>query len=523
VKTLLAAASVILLALSGLLVAAPAVAATPTPSPDTGYVTYSGTATDSNDDAPQSGVATAPARARVDCTGKTCVLTELSFDDQSDGVDNIDLTEGRRLELSGGSGTFQMAGFGDPCDNIFASSGTLTVTVDSTHIRAIRSLHYDAGQCGYDRDYHFTGTFDLPISGGTPCVLDDSCRTSTPTPVVTAAANGGTHLPGRSTGPRAASVPSVLSVLPTIANAITARNSIWAAATAVVLVLLIAIPTTFFNQAAGKANELLEAWWRRRRGPRPVKKEPEKPVRLAGWPLAAFGVVAASLISAFVDPHFGLDAASARTFASILVSFILDVCLGWFALLLIVRKTHPTSTAKFEFKPLTLLIVVIAVLFTRLTNFQPGIVFGLVAGITFGGLLATAEKARVALIGLGWAFGLGVVAWVGYSLMGQHPLFVHETLSGIAIAGFSTLPIALLPVRGLTGATVWAWKKWVWAIAYGVGLFGFMVMLMPMPFSWQKVPLNLIVWLALYLAYAVVAVALWMLVERPWKKETVPA
>ncbi len=357
----------------------------------------------------------------------------------------------------------------------------------------------------------------MSFASGTACLIDSSC----PTPTPGAHALAGGSVTGRSSGPRAASAPSVLSALPTIATALTARNSVWAAATAVILVLLIAIPTYFFNEAAGQASTLLEEWLGRRRKPKPkpkpMKAVQEKPVRLAGWPLAASGVIAASIISAFVDPRFGFDAASLRTFASILASFVIDVCIGWFLLLIVVRKTHPASTARFEFRPITLLIVVAAVLFTRLTSFQPGIVFGLVAGVVFGGLLATADKARIALIGLGWSFGIGVVAWVGYSVTGSHPVFLHETLSGIAIAGSSTLPIALLPVRGLTGALVWQWKRWVWAVAYGIGLFSFMVMLMPMPFSWQSVPLNLIVWLVLYLAYAVVAVGLWLLVARPWK------
>jgi hypothetical protein len=253
---------------------------------------------------------------------------------------------------------------------------------------------------------------------------------------------------------------------------------------------------------------------------------------LAGWPAAAGGVVAASIISSFVDPRFGFDPASIRTFLSILTSFLLDVVIGWFAVLLIVRKTHPQSTARFEFKPLTLVIVVVAVLFTRLTSFQPGIVFGLVAGVAFGGLLATAEKARVALIGLGYSFGIGLLAWIGYTALSATSgspdavtIFVRETLSGIAIAGSSSLPIALLPIRGLTGATVWEWKRWVWALGYAIGLFGFMVMLMPMPFSWEKVPINLIVWIGAYVAYAAVAVGVWLALERPWRKpvETVSA
>ncbi len=518
-KNLVAAASVMLLALGGLAFAVPASAATPTPSPGT-ILTYTGTSTTSVPGQQLSNTVV-PAVGTIDCTSGRCTITSISLDDSANGNGILQMNHHNPLVLDHGKGTFQLAAYGSLCDDENLPAGRFVVTATPTDFTGIfDGQAREPVQCadGQRSETAFTLTIAMSFTSGTACLIDSSCPTPTPTPAVTAAAGG--PLAGRSAGPRAASVPGVLSVLPTIAAAVTARNSIWAAATAVVLVLLIAIPTHFFNEAAGRASSSFEAWWRKRRPPRREKRsEPERPVRLAGWPLAAGGVIAASIISAFVDPHFGFDAASLRTFASILVSFVIDVCIGWFVLLLVVRKTHPASTARFEFKPLTLLIVVVAVLFTRLTDFQPGIVFGLVAGVAFGGLLATAEKARVAMIGLGWSFGIGLIAWLGYSLTSPHLVFLHETLSGIAIAGSSSLPIALLPVRGLTGAVVWTWKRRVWALAYAVGLFAFMVMLMPMPFSWQSVPLNLIVWLALYLAYAVVAVGLWLLVARPWKPD----
>ncbi len=539
-KKLLALVSAILVAAGGILVAIPASAATPTPTaPADRTVVYTGTSTTSIPEHPEYNAAAnggvLPAAARLDCNELPCTLA-LTIDDAADGEGTIDMTEGRKLAVVDGRGTFAMAGFGTICDDIALPPGTLTVTATDTGFTGTRDGGGEADRNCPDGSVSgsppFLLTFAMTLTSGQPCVIDDSCFTPTPTPTAAAAATSATT--GRSPGHRAASAPSVLSALPAIATAVTVRNSVWAAAAAVVLVLLIAFPTHFFNQAAEKANDRFERWWKRRQKKSTAPTTAGrvgKAVQLAGWPAAAGGVIAASIISAFVDPSFGFDAASLRTFLSILVSFVVDVVIGWFALLLIVRKTHPSSTARFEFKPLTLLIVVVAVLFTRLTSFQPGIVFGLVAGVTFGGLLATAEKARVALIGLAYSFGIGIVAWVGYSLLtasaGDHPgavaVFVRETLSGIAIAGSSSLPIALLPLRGLTGATVWAWKRWVWAVGYGVGLFGFMVMLMPMPFSWQRVPLNLVVWIALYLAYALVAVGLWLLVEQPWRKPAAAA
>jgi hypothetical protein len=52
--------------------------------------------------------------------------------------------------------------------------------------------------------------------------------------------------------------------------------------------------------------------------------------------------------------------------------------------------------------------------------------------------------------------------------------------------------------------------------AYAVGLLGFFLVLMPMPFAWDGVRASLWAWVGLYLAYAAVAVALWLVTVRPW-------
>ena len=257
------------------------------------------------------------------------------------------------------------------------------------------------------------------------------------------------------------------------------------------------------------------AWWRKRRPARALKPRD-------GWPLAAAGVLAASVISSFVSPDFGFNAASIRVFLSILLSFVLDAVVGWFVVVWLVRRANPGAKPSFTFAPLTLLVVIAAVIFTRITGFQPGIVFGLVAGVTFGAVLATSGKAKATLISLGYGFAIAVIAWIGYGLLegaeGAVAVFTRETLSSLAIGGIAALPIALVPLRGLSGHTVFAWKRWVWITAYAVGLVGFFLVLMPRPFSWAEVPLSIGAWIGIYLAYAVAAVGLWLALVRPWKK-----
>ncbi len=358
--------------------------------------------------------------------------------------------------------------------------------------------------------------------------------------------------------------PSVLSALATPAGAGTEPAQLGLAAIlAVVLVLLMAFPTSLLNSAVDAGTDRWSTWRRERRARRagpleaphdtgrtpaalaaqataPATDDSTAPApdavaaaarepspRPRGWGAALAAVAAAGLLSAFVDPGFGFNPGSVRVLLSLLVSLAIEVVLGWLIVIWIVRRTLPDATHRFTAKPFTLLIVLAAVIFTRVTGFEPGIVFGLVAGVSFTLLTRTAATAaRMALIPLGYAFGLGLIGWAGYGLIGGPAAsgdsvaltFVADTLSSLAIGGMVALPLALMPVRGLTGHTVWSWNRYVWAGCYAVGLFAFFVVLMPMPVSWGEVPFTLATWVSLYLAYALTAVAAWLVLVRPWRQ-----
>jgi hypothetical protein len=456
-----------------------------------------------------------PATIRIECPGGECFIASAHLvSPQYDW----DLTQGRRLELVDGHGEYQMEEWGDICGGVFwAVDGPMTVDAASDGITIIRSGRGTAddpclGEAAGIAEISFTGTITGTVSGGDPCVLDGSCPAGEP--LVS---------PGQS----GADDPGTLSTLPTVADSARPSNILWAIGFAVVLVLLVAFPTHLLNTAAEHGTDRFSAWWAARTG---TKKRALPPAleRLNGWPLAIIGVVVASVISAFVDPRFGLDAGgSFRILGSILLAFVLDVAVGWVLLLLFLRRTMPDSKARLRFAPASLLLVLAAVVFSRITGFQPGIVFGLVAGVVIGATLATAVKARVALIGLGYSFAAGLLAWVAYTIVvavsgpdsSAGGLFVQETLSAIAIGGMAVLPVALFPLRGMTGYDIFSWNRVVWGAAYALGLVGFFFVLMPMPFAWKGVPFELGVWVGLYLLYAVAAVVIWLAITRPWDKK----
>jgi hypothetical protein len=480
------------------------------PIPD--FVEYTGTGSTQGFNGGATGPY--PADIRIECPGGACFIASAHLvSPQYDW----DLTQGRTLELVNGHGEWEMEEWGDICGAVFwAVGGPMIVDADAEGITITRNGRGTAndpclGEAAGLVEISFTGTVTGTVSGGNACVLDGSCPAGEP---VTS--------PGQS----GADDPGTLSTLPTVASSARPGNILWAVGFAVVLVLLVAFPTHLLNTAAEHGTDRFSTWWTQKRATK--RALPPALEKLNGWPLAIAGVVVASIVSAFVDPSFGQDAGgSLRILGSILLAFALDVALGWVLLLLFLRRTMPDAKARLRFAPASLLLVAAAVVFSRITGFQPGIVFGLVAGVVIGATLATAAKARVALIGLGYSFAAGLLAWIFYAIVtasgpgdSAGALFVQETLSAVAIGGMAVLPVALFPLRGMTGYDIFSWNRIVWGIAYAVGLIGFFFVLMPMPFAWQGVPLELGVWVGLYLVYAVAAVAIWAFITRPWDRGT---
>jgi hypothetical protein len=530
-----------------LLGAAPSLASTPTPTPSSSMiVVYTGTGISTNSAYPEfaKDAIVLPTTATVDCTASPCTILS-TVTDTSSGNIIYDLTDGTKIPLVRGRASAQIVGHSDAlCVDGEVPPGEFGATASGDTITITFVFGHLADQtCADGSSAHtvdgFVYTAKLTAPAGTGCLATHTCRNSVPAPAASSLA-----LPAAATGPLRVAPHAIqladrstLSTLPTTRAAFSVANVAWAVAATVVLALLIAFPSHLLNSATEAGTDRLSEWWAsRRRRIRALRKPeaaaetastPSKPVNFAGWPLAAAGVLAASLISSFVNPSLGLNPASLRVFLSILVSFLLDAVAGWFLLILFVRRAMPSATARFHFAPASLVIVLVAVLFTRITGFAPGIVFGLVAGVAFGAIAATADKARHTMISLGYSFVLAIIGWAGYSAIaetaGAHPaawiVFVQETLSSMAIGGLAALPIVLVPVRGMAGHVIWSWNRWIWGSSYVVGLFGFFVVLMPKPFSWATVGLSVWTWIGLYLAYAITAVVLWLIITRPWKKD----
>jgi hypothetical protein len=313
--------------------------------------------------------------------------------------------------------------------------------------------------------------------------------------------------------------PSVLSKLPK-AGDVNTQAVATAGGAAVVVGSLMVFPAGLLNDSI---DELFKRLTERRRSKRGLTA-----AREIRWWEAASGVMAAGVISGFIDPHFGINAGSARVAVAIVLSFLLEVVLGWALVSWLVRRTTPDASPKFSFQPASLLIVAALVVFTRLTGFQPGIIFGLVAGIGFGDKLGKASTGKVTAIGLAHGYALAIAAWIGYSLLNtSHSVFgafVSDLLASLTIGGVAAMPLVLLPIGGMAGSKVFEWNRTIWGTFYLLGLFAFFVIVMPMPAEWSDVNLSLGTWLAGYAVYLTVAIVAWRVAHRtPRKKPRSPA
>jgi hypothetical protein len=326
--------------------------------------------------------------------------------------------------------------------------------------------------------------------------------------------------------------PSTLSGLRTIQDAAPTGVQ-WAviASGSLMLMLVVGWPSTLLNAVVGSRYQSMVRWVTSRLPGRKADAAPDSstPITRSGLPgwLMWPGFALAAILGAFVDPDFGLNPMSARLVVTLFLSFLLFNLTAWTIVRRVAVRLQPESNPYLRFRWGSLLLVIVAVLVARLLGLEPGVIFGLVAGIAYATTLQAAKSAVVTTVGSGFGLALALVAWVGYSLLAPVQIdnfgyvFLVEFLAGVTVKGVSTLPLSLLPLGNLDGVKLFGWKKAVWGASYAVGLAAFMLVLATIPKAWGEIP-DFLRWVWIFGAYAVVAVVVWAVNARMLKKKPLP-
>jgi hypothetical protein len=203
--------------------------------------------------------------------------------------------------------------------------------------------------------------------------------------------------------------------------------------------------------------------------------EPARPFWTTLRGVATF-VLLSAVIYAFLDPTIGLDLDTLATIAGLALS--LAAMLLAFAIPLWILARGQGIGLSAEALPGTLIVAVICVVLSRVVDFQPGYVYGLIIGFSFTREVSKVESGRFEAIATGVALAVALVSWVALPAVragdaGFMTTMLETALAGLVVAGLEAALFGMLPLRFLPGERVRAWNPRVWAGILGVATFAF--------------------------------------------------
>jgi hypothetical protein len=229
-------------------------------------------------------------------------------------------------------------------------------------------------------------------------------------------------------------------------------------------------------------------------------------------------VVAASLISAFLDPAFGFDAESLPTFAGFFAGLTI-VLVAFEVPPILIRWRTTGEIGRLRVLPWTLVLAALFVLVSRLVGLEPGYLWGIVLGVTFSREVSPAAEGREAALGMLVTLAAAIGAWLvlgairasGLPAADPATVFVETATVAVVVAGLEAVAFGMLPIRFMPGRTIYVWSRPAWAMLFALGLFAFIQILIG-PSSGYLADLSPGAWLAatgVFAAFGAFALLFW--------------
>lgn len=264
---------------------------------------------------------------------------------------------------------------------------------------------------------------------------------------------------------------------------------------ALLIAFLVPFPGTLFNKTVEANYTEIQGWiagLKRRWNSflNALAIGPLGPVRRGVSRLLAgrFGVLIflglSALVYGFLSPTFGLDPDSLALFLGLLVGLAFITA----AFDLPLRIYHGRTSKAHDKGVLralwwTLLVAVICVVVSRLMNFQPGYLYGLVVSIVFVTEISRRDEGIGVWLASFWLIILSFVAWILLAFVRQGEfdpwlsLFLQTVLVTFVVAGIETLAIGLLPMRFLPGHPLFQWRRGAWFVLFALSIMGYLLIL----------------------------------------------
>jgi hypothetical protein len=283
-------------------------------------------------------------------------------------------------------------------------------------------------------------------------------------------------------------------------------------------VLFMTFPANMFNLTLQENYEEIRRRWLRlvpwrRAGRRPSQEGSPSQLKVVGAFAAV--VLGGALLGSLNDPTFGSSRSSLATYAASVAATVEAIAVGAVVTAAYHRAHSRRGNWALRAIPAGLVIAAACVLVSRLTHFQPGYLYGLVAGVVFAHQLASREKGHVVALTTLTTLAVAVGAWFATVPLGALasqpdvgflPVAADDMLSIVFAGGVVGTVISLLPLQFLPGGTLKEWHWGAWGGVFGVAFFLLVqVMLRPHPARPSAAPLATTI--ALFVLFGVLSVA----------------
>jgi YVTN family beta-propeller protein len=381
-----------------------------------------------------------------------------------------------------------------------ANSGADTVSVvDPASLAAVRTV-----QVGTTAD-ELAFSADSAHAYVTNFGADSMSDINTATGTVLATVKVGTQPHGIAVGHLAplattSQVGSIAGSLPRPSDAFSSATTVLASAiVAVGGTFFLTFPAHLFNLTLHENYDALREWWlalpdrwrRKRRATTtksdadPVSTTPSEPAHVVSRARERVRFVAVVLVGALfgalLDPRFGANARTAESYIAIVATVVLGTLLPALVTALYHRAGTGHAPYHLEALPGGLLIAAACVLVSRVVNFQPGYLYGVVAGIAFTRSLAKKQKGHVVALSTLTTLTVAVAAWFAWvpvDRIAQKPgafaglVIADDFLGSMFVGGLVGTVIGLVPLEFLPGWTLRQWHRGVWAGLFALASFG---------------------------------------------------
>ncbi len=253
---------------------------------------------------------------------------------------------------------------------------------------------------------------------------------------------------------------------------------------------LVAFPAEFLNAALEDHEEVIHRWMGRLRARlhRRQRIVPEGVDWRAHATLAGV-LLATALLYGFLDPRFGFDMTSLALFAGLLAGLVVITVVADIPSILYLEKRSPGSRLSSHAIPGALVVALICVVLSRSLHFEPGYLYGTVAGLRVADrhTLTREQAGRSSALSAVSSMFLSLLAWllreplVGYATR-DHAAFLavaaDAALVAIFVAGVQGVLLNMLPLRFLPGSAVVHWSRKAWIAIEVVAFFSFVHLLL---------------------------------------------